>query len=103
MAQYRLAAEVTEMVHLGQLLSIKYHILLAEQWIHTEDGVRRAVTKSKLLFDADYSNLKAQDVLLAFENDPRMVQIQREEALDVPLTKLSAKYGLVATNGLYFG
>ncbi|KAF5321340.1 hypothetical protein D9619_001766 [Psilocybe cf. subviscida] len=80
LAQYRLAAEVTEMVHL-------------------EDGVRCAVTKSKLLFDADYSNLKAQDVLLAFEDDPRMVQIPMEEALDVPIIKLSAKYSLVATNG----
>jgi hypothetical protein len=68
---------------------------------YTEDGVRRAVTKSQLLFDADYSNLKAQDVLLAFENDPRMVQIPMEEALEVPIIKLSAKYGLVATNGSF--
>lgn len=74
-------------------------LLPANQGIHAEDGVRCAVTKSKLLFDADYSNLKAQDVLLAFEDDPRMVQIPMEEALDVPITKLSAKYSLVATNG----
>lgn len=61
--------------------------------------MRRAVTKSNLLFGADYASLKAQDVLLAFENDPRMVQIPMEEALDMPIVKLSAKYGLVATNG----
>ncbi|KIL66226.1 hypothetical protein M378DRAFT_23477 [Amanita muscaria Koide BX008] len=78
-AQRRLAAEVVEL-------------------IHTREGLQHAETMTKLLFDFDYSNLRAHDVIKALSNDPRLISIDELEILQTPLPKLVAKYGLVASN-----
>ncbi|KAF8633320.1 hypothetical protein AX17_004493 [Amanita inopinata Kibby_2008] len=78
-AQRRLAAEVTELVH-------------------TRNGVIRAETLTKLLFDSDYSNLQADHLLAAFQGDSRLALINEADMLQTPLPKLISKYGLVASN-----
>ncbi|PPQ98626.1 hypothetical protein CVT24_003959 [Panaeolus cyanescens] len=78
-AQTLLAREVTEMVHY-------------------KDGVVQASTITALLFSSDYTNLKAEDILLALRDDPRLVRISRSELFETPVTKLAAKYGLTPSN-----
>ncbi|CAA7261612.1 unnamed protein product [Cyclocybe aegerita] len=80
-AQHRLAAEVTEMVH-------------------TKIGVAQAVTRTKLLFGSDYATFKAKDILSAFDQDPRLVKVPRQEILDTSAGKLAAKHGLVSSNSV---
>ncbi|PPQ71089.1 hypothetical protein CVT26_011629 [Gymnopilus dilepis] len=79
LAQRRLAAEVTEMVHL-------------------EAGVTQAIVMTKLLFDSNYVSLNAQDIVSAFRGDPRLVTVSADEIMNNPITKLAAKYGLVLSN-----
>jgi len=77
-AQHRLAAEVTEMVH-------------------TKTGVLRATSVSKLLFSSEYADLKFEDIITSFSDDPRLVQISKLEMLDTPIIKLASKHGLVSS------
>jgi len=77
-AQHRLAAEVTEMVH-------------------TKTAVLRATSVSKLLFSSDYADLKFEDIIASFGDDPRLVKISKLEMLDTPITKLASKHGLVSS------
>ncbi|GLB37447.1 putative tyrosyl-tRNA synthetase [Lyophyllum shimeji] len=77
-AQRRLAAEVTEMVH-------------------THKGVARAQTLTNLLFESKYDGLTANQITSAFEQDPRLVMVDEEELLDSPIMKLAAKYRLVSS------
>ncbi|KJA19890.1 hypothetical protein HYPSUDRAFT_43757 [Hypholoma sublateritium FD-334 SS-4] len=79
LAQSRLAAEVTEMVH-------------------TKTGVAQAVARTKLLFGSDYTSLKVEDVIMAFQDDPRLVKATLHDITKTPLSKLAAKYGLVSSN-----
>ncbi|PFH51508.1 hypothetical protein AMATHDRAFT_2965 [Amanita thiersii Skay4041] len=78
-AQRRLAAEVTDMVH-------------------TPEGLNHAETLTKLLFDSDYSSLQASKVIHALQNDPRLVLVSEADMLQTPLPKLAAKHGLVSSN-----
>ncbi|KAH9485414.1 Tyrosine--tRNA ligase, mitochondrial [Psilocybe cubensis] len=78
-AQHHLAAEVTEMVH-------------------SKSGVARANLMTTLLFGSDYSELKAEDVTTSLGNDPRLVRVAKSDILSMPIPKLAAKYGLVASN-----
>ncbi|KAF8734970.1 hypothetical protein AX14_002988 [Amanita brunnescens Koide BX004] len=78
-AQRRLAAEVTEMVH-------------------EREGLIHAETMTKLLFDSDYSTLRADGVIDALNGDPRLILIDEHDAFQTPLPKLVAKHGLVASN-----
>lgn len=80
-AQLRLAAEVTEMVHLKQ-------------------GVKQAETMTKLMFGSDYLDLKASDVISSFKGDPRLVICSTEDITGIPVTKLAATYGLVSSNSV---
>ncbi|KIY73071.1 tyrosyl-tRNA synthetase [Cylindrobasidium torrendii FP15055 ss-10] len=94
-AQRKLAAEVTELVH---------GAAAAEQ----------AVLKSEVLFRQPNASLKLDSgaLLKAFESDPRLRRCSSEEIFSVPLGKLAAKHGLVTSNaaarnlihakGLYF-
>ncbi|RDB25388.1 Tyrosine--tRNA ligase, mitochondrial [Hypsizygus marmoreus] len=75
-AQRRLAAEVTEMVH-------------------TSDGLARAQTLTSLLFESDYVGLSANKIISAFENDPRLVLVDEDELLDLAIMKQAAKHRLV--------
>ncbi|PPQ67253.1 hypothetical protein CVT25_005837 [Psilocybe cyanescens] len=80
-AQHRLAAEVTEMVHL-------------------KSGVTQANVVTTLLFSSEYAGLKTRDVIASIGNDPRFVKISRSDILSIPVPKLAAKYGLVASNSV---
>ncbi|KAG6861097.1 hypothetical protein C0995_004034 [Termitomyces sp. Mi166 len=77
-AQKRLAAEVTHIVH-------------------GDTGVSRAVTLTKLLFESDYNGLTAHQIISALEGDPRLVMVDETELLDSPIMKLAAKYRLMAS------
>ncbi|KAG5653986.1 hypothetical protein H0H81_008568 [Sphagnurus paluster] len=80
-AQRRLAAEVTEMVH-------------------TPQGAARAQTLTHLLFASSYQGLTAAQITAAFEGDPRLVMLDEHELLDSPVMKLAARYRLVASASL---
>jgi len=77
-AQRRLAAEVTEMVH-------------------TDKGLTRAQTLTNLLFESNYDGLTVNQITFAFEEDPRLVMVDEEELLDSPIMKLAARYRLVSS------
>jgi tyrosyl-tRNA synthetase len=66
--------------------------------IHTRNGLIHAETMTKLLFDSDYSNLRATDIIESLRDDPRLVLVNEVDILQTPLPKLAAKYGLVASN-----
>ncbi|KAF4621351.1 hypothetical protein D9613_000710 [Agrocybe pediades] len=78
-AQHRLAAEVTEMVH-------------------TKSGVKQATVMTNLLFGSQYKDLKAEEVISAFNEDPRLVKTTIQAILTTPIAKLAAKHGLVGSN-----
>lgn len=60
-------------------------------------GCTRAQTLTHLLFETDYSSLTATEILTTFENDPRLVMVEEEELLELPIMKLAAKYRLVSS------
>ncbi|KAF7782578.1 hypothetical protein Agabi119p4_1954 [Agaricus bisporus var. burnettii] len=78
-AQRRLAAEVTELVH-------------------KREGMVRAETLTKMLFDSDYHGLQAEHIKSALGGDPRLVLLDFQELQGTPVAKLAAKYGLVSSN-----
>jgi len=65
---------------------------------HLEIGVTQASVMTKLLFGSQYKDLKADEVISAFENDPRLVKTTMADILGTPVSKLAAKHGLVASN-----
>ncbi|KAG6857684.1 hypothetical protein H0H87_004100 [Tephrocybe sp. NHM501043] len=77
-AQKRLAAEVTEIVH-------------------TDTGVSRALTLTRLLFESNYDGLTARQIISAFDGDPRLVMVDEADLLGTSVMKLSAKHHLVAS------
>ena len=62
-----------------------------------ETGVLRATSVSKLLFSSDYADLKFEDIISSFGDDPRFIKISKLEMLDTPITKLASKHGLVSS------
>ncbi|EDR11845.1 uncharacterized protein LACBIDRAFT_246777 [Laccaria bicolor S238N-H82] len=78
-AQRRLAAEVTEMVH-------------------TPEGLVNAETLTGLFFESDYAGLKVKDILLALKDDPRLVLVSEEEMRATPIYKLASRHGLASSN-----
>lgn len=62
-----------------------------------ETGVLRATSVSKLLFSSEYADLKFEDIITSFGDDPRLVKISKLEMLDTPITKLASKHGLVSS------
>ncbi len=54
-----------------------------------------------MLFESDYEGLKAEHVKSALEDDPRLILLDSQEILEIPVAKLAAKYGLVASNGIF--
>ncbi|KAH9929505.1 uncharacterized protein BXZ73DRAFT_47889 [Epithele typhae] len=78
-AQRRLAEEVTELVH-------------------GVDGVSRAETATKILFERDISSATAADVVSALAGHPVLRLCDASQALNVPITKLASTFGVVASN-----
>lgn len=66
--------------------------------LYTGEGVIRAETLTKMFFESDYEGLQAEHVKSALEGDPRLVLLNPQEIQETPVTKLAAKYGLVASN-----
>ncbi|KAF8658251.1 hypothetical protein AX16_002027 [Volvariella volvacea WC 439] len=77
-AQRKLAAEVTELVHFSE-------------------GVKTAETLTKLLFGSDYSDLKAAELIQALEGDPRLVRVHSQDLFEVPVVKLASRNQLVSS------
>ena len=69
---------------------MKTEIILA-----LETEVLRAARVSELLFSSEYADLKSEDVIASFGNDPRLVKMSKWKMFDIPITKLASKYGLV--------
>lgn len=78
MAQRFLADELTELVH-------------------TEHGLHRARLVTKILFDSDYSQLKAGDVISALADDPRLVFVDDQQLFASSLTRLAATHKLTSS------
>ncbi|GMK56922.1 hypothetical protein CspeluHIS016_0307620 [Cutaneotrichosporon spelunceum] len=77
-AQALLADEVTELVH-------------------GPEGVAKAHAAQAILYARDARALKSADVLAALEGDPRLVRLSLSEIRGVPIAKLVAVHGLVAS------
>ncbi|OBZ66999.1 Tyrosine--tRNA ligase, mitochondrial [Grifola frondosa] len=78
-AQRLLAQEITELVH-------------------DEDGVRRAETATKILYERDFATAKADDVVVALNGNPVLHRLEVSEAIDIPITKLAVKCHLAPSN-----
>ncbi|KAJ7132751.1 hypothetical protein C8R43DRAFT_646529 [Mycena crocata] len=92
-AQRRLASELTELVHL-------------------KSGRVSAETMTKIMFETELTNVRANDVLEAFKDDRCVYIVDPEELRNTPVVKLAVKYGLatsasaarllVLARGLYY-
>ncbi|CAL1706850.1 unnamed protein product [Somion occarium] len=78
-AQQLLASEVTEMVHGAA-------------------SVQKAQVVTKVLYESDLHDLKANEVLAALDGDPRLRFLPEADLLSLPVTKLAFTYGLAASN-----
>lgn len=100
-AQRRLAAEVTELVHKCMWpkgLNLKLRLLILTLACVTGEGVIRAETLTKMLFDSDYLGLQAEHVKIALSGDPRLVFLDMQELQATPVAKLAARYGLASSH-----
>ena len=73
-------------------LVCKTEIILA-----LETGTLQAATMSSLLFGSGYADLKFEDIVTSFGDDPRLVKISKVEMLDTPITKLASRHGLASS------
>ena len=69
------------------------------RWSHTEHGLHRARLVTKILFDSDYSQLKAGDVISALADDPRLVFVDDQQLFASSLTRLAATHKLTSSYG----
>lgn len=65
------------------------------------DGLARAQTLTKLLFESDYSSLTASQTISALADDPRLILIDGKELVDTSIMKLAVKYRLVSSGGRF--
>jgi tyrosyl-tRNA synthetase len=79
-AQKVLAAEVTEL-------------------IRGKDAVAKAQAATRLLFETKVQGLQIEEVLVAFENDPRLKRYDRTSCIGVDLTKIAVDVGLASSKG----
>ncbi|KAF5393420.1 hypothetical protein D9757_000615 [Collybiopsis confluens] len=96
LAQRRLAAEITELVHGSEAVK--------QAEMMTQNAFRQPDSKAH--------KLDAQSLIDAFTGDPRMSWCKESELVSVPVMKLASKYGLVPSTsaarqliqskGLYF-
>ena len=64
-----------------------------------EQGLRKAQQLAQILYSSTPSRLSAEEVLEAFEGDPRMHSVKWSEVKGVPVSKLAVTYGLVKARG----
>ncbi|KAJ7096283.1 hypothetical protein C8R44DRAFT_643918 [Mycena epipterygia] len=77
-AQRRLAAELTELIHL-------------------KSGRFMAETMTKIMFGTELSDVNSTDILNAFEGERSVHYVDPAELHTVPVVKLAVKYGLAAS------
>lgn len=53
---------------------------------------------TKVLYESDLHDLKANEVLAALDGDPRLRFLPEADLLSLPVTKLAFTYGLAASN-----
>ncbi|KAJ6593938.1 hypothetical protein B0H19DRAFT_891595, partial [Mycena capillaripes] len=92
-AQRRLASELTELIHL-------------------KSGRVSAETMTKIMFETELTDVKAEDVLKVFDGDRCVHYVDPDELFSIPVVKLAVKYGLatsasaarvlVLSRGLYY-
>lgn len=75
--------------------------LICCQFTEIGEGLIRAETMTMLLFDSDYSIMRADDVIDALKGDPRLILMDEHDVFQTPLPKLIAKHGLVTSNCAY--
>lgn len=61
-------------------------------------SVQKAQIVTKLLYESDYTLIKAQEVLEALESDARLRFVPESELLNTPITKLASTCGLASSN-----
>jgi hypothetical protein len=54
---------------------------------------------TKILFDSDYSQLNAEDVISALADDPRLVFVDKEQLFASSLTRLATTFKLSSSYG----
>lgn len=79
-AQRVLAREVTELVH-------------------GPSAVQQAKAATELLFNTNPTDVNVQDIVNALKGSNRLAFINRQDALQLPLSKLSVTAGLTASRG----
>ena len=96
-AQRLLAAEVTEMIHGSKLLTTTR--CQASALTHpAEDGVRKAVTATCVLYGNDFASVKAADVVDALDGLPVLHILDADEAFGNPVPKLAVRCGIATSN-----
>lgn len=78
--QKRLADEVTEL-------------------IHGADGLARAHTMTRVLYNTNIEELEPEDLIKAFEGDPRLVHVPWGDVWRKPVPQFCVKYGMIPTIG----
>ncbi|KAJ6625608.1 hypothetical protein B0H10DRAFT_1782616 [Mycena sp. CBHHK59/15] len=93
-AQRRLAAEVTELIHLSGCIAVSPALPHRGS---SESGRMKAETVTKIMFDADLADLRAQAIIDAFQDDPCLHMVDQEELATASVVKLAVKYGIVSS------
>lgn len=61
-------------------------------------AVQKAQIVTKLLYESDYSLIKADEALEALEGDARLQFVPEQELLSTPIAKFAATCGLASSN-----
>jgi tyrosyl-tRNA synthetase len=94
MAQRRLADEVTQLVHSGEISASSVSFVFIQ---YTDEGVRKAHETTDVLFNSDYSKVNAITLASALQGDPRLVFLDTHEMFDHWIGGIAAKHGLVSS------
>ena len=64
-----------------------------------EDAVNKARIATQVLFERNIHDLTAEDIIEALSDDPRLAICPGAEAIEHPIWRLAAKYGLLKSAG----
>jgi tyrosyl-tRNA synthetase len=98
-AQKTLADEVTELVHGGKSIVTSQPLTMNFMMTSPEQAVKKAQTAAVVLYQTNPRLLKADDIISAFEGDPRFHRVKWSEIKGLPVTKLAVQYGLCKARG----
>ena len=83
-------------MEVNQIYECSACILLTE---FAEDAVNKARIATQVLFEKNIQDLTANDIVDALSDDPRLAICPGAEAIEQPIWRLAAKYGLVNSGG----